>query len=54
MRSCASFVGTVEPSVYGSNSKGDVLIVDAVVINERPVEGPEVVGGAAVEDGYVT
>ena len=34
--------------------KGDVLIVDAVVINERPVEGPEVVGGAAVQGGYVT
>ena len=34
--------------------EGDVLIVDAVVIDERPVEGSEVVGGAAVEDGYVT
>ena len=34
--------------------EGDVLVVYAVVIYERSVEGREVVGGAAVEDGYVT
>ena len=32
-------------------SKGDVLVEHAVVVNKRPVVGPQVVGGAAVEDG---
>ena len=34
--------------------KGDVLVEHVVVVYERLVEGPEVVGDAAVEDGYVT
>jgi hypothetical protein len=33
--------------------EGDELVVDAVVVDESLVEGPEVVGGATVEDGHL-
>ena len=33
--------------------KGDVLVVDAMLVDEGLVEGPEVMGGATVKDGHL-
>ena len=33
--------------------EGDVLVIDMVVIDDGLVEGPEVVGGTTIKDGYL-